>query len=306
MTGPASLIAARAKAPRLRKEAGVRDHLDEYSALRAVPAQGIIARAMLLALDIGNTNVTVGVFQGEQLCATWRLTSDPHRMADEYAVLLMNLLPRAGIEFRFISDVAICSSVPQLVLTFEELSQRYFGIKPLVVGTGIKTGVRVLYDDPRAVGADRITDAVAAFRTYGGPVIIVDCGTATVLDAVTREGDYLGGAIAPGIQVAVDALVSHTSMLRRIELVRPKQAIGRNTVNSMQSGIIYGYAGLIEGLIARFKQELDGEAKVVATGGLAGVIAEESAAFDFVDPDLTLRGLRIIHEMNSEHDAASS
>ncbi|MSQ28411.1 MAG: type III pantothenate kinase [Dehalococcoidia bacterium] len=261
---------------------------------------------MLLALDIGNTNITVGVFQGEKLCATWRLSSDPHRMADEYAVLLMNLLPRSGIEFSAISDVALCSSVPQLVLTFEELSQRYFGIKPLVVGTGIKTGVRVLYDDPRAVGADRVTDAVAAFRTYGGPVIIVDCGTATVLDAVTREGEYLGGAIAPGIQVAVDALVSHTSMLRRIELVRPKHAIGRNTVNSMQSGIIYGYVGLIEGLIARFKQELDGEAKVVATGGLAGIIADASEAIDFVDPDLTLQGLRFVYEMNPDRGTAAA
>lgn len=258
-----------------------------------------MAGAMLLALDIGNTNVTVGVFEGEAIRSTWRLASDPHKLADEYAVLMMNLLPRNGIEFPAITDVAICSSVPPLVLTFEELSQRYFGIKPLVVGTGIKTGVRVLYEDPRAVGADRVTDAVAAYRLYGGPVIVVDCGTATVLDAVTVEGDYLGGAIAPGIQVAVDALVSNTSMLRRIELVRPKHAIGRNTVHSMQSGIIFGYVGLIEGLIRRFQEELHARATVVGTGGLAGVIARECPAIDVVNPDLTLQGLRIIHEMNA-------
>jgi type III pantothenate kinase len=258
-----------------------------------------MAGAMLLALDIGNTNVTVGVFEGEAIRSTWRLASDPHKLADEYAVLMMNLLPRNGIEFPAITDVAICSSVPPLVLTFEELSQRYFGVKPLVVGTGIKTGVRVLYEDPRAVGADRVTDAVAAYRLYGGPVIVVDCGTATVLDAVTADGDYLGGAIAPGIQVAVDALVSNTSMLRRIELVRPKHAIGRNTVHSMQSGIIFGYVGLIEGLIRRFQEELDRPATVVGTGGLAGVIARECPAIDVVNPDLTLQGLRIIHEMNA-------
>ena len=255
---------------------------------------------MLLAIDIGNTNVTLGIFDGEQLRATWRLASDPHKMADEYAVLLMNLLPHAGLDFPAIEEAVLCSSVPPLVSTFEELCLRYRGIRPLVVGTGIKTGIRVLYENPREVGADRITDAVAAFRLYGGPVIVVDCGTATVLDAVTREGDYLGGAIAPGMQLAVESLVSHTAMLHRIELVRPKHAIGRNTVNSMQSGVVFGYAGLIEGLIHRFKQELEGEAKVVATGGLAEIIAKETEAFDAVAPDLTLQGLRIIHEMNRE------
>ena len=255
---------------------------------------------MLLALDIGNTNVTVGVFEGDAVRSTWRLASDPHKLTDEYAVLLMNLLPRNGIEFPAITDVAICSSVPSLVLTFEELAKRYFGVKPLVVGTGIKTGVRVLYEDPRAVGADRVTDAVAAYRLYGGPVIVVDCGTATVLDAVTAEGDYLGGAIAPGIQVAVDALVSNTSMLRRIELVRPKHAIGRNTVHSMQSGIIFGYVGLVESLVRRFKEELKGNAAVVGTGGLVDIIAKETTIFDVIDPDLTLSGLRMIYEMNKD------
>ena len=255
---------------------------------------------MLLALDIGNTNVTLGVFDGEHLNATWRFASDPHKMSDEYAVLLMNLLPQADVRFEDMTAAVICSSVPPLVTTFEELCRRYFGITPIVVGAGIKTGVRVLYESPREVGADRITDAVAAYRTYGGPVIVVDCGTATVLDVVTKEGDYLGGAIAPGILVAVDALVANTSMLRRIELVRPKQAIGRNTVHSMQSGILFGYVGLIEGLVMRFKQELDGVPTVVATGGLAPLIAKETAVIDAVAPDLTLHGLRMIYEMNRE------
>ena len=255
---------------------------------------------MLLALDIGNTNVTLGVFDGENLNATWRFASDPHKMSDEYAVLLMNLLPQADVRFDDMTAAVICSSVPPLVTTFEELCRRYFGITPIVVGAGIKTGVRVLYENPREVGADRITDAVAAYRTYGGPVIVVDCGTATVLDVVTKEGDYLGGAIAPGILVAVDALVANTSMLRRIELVRPKQAIGRNTVHSMQSGILFGYVGLIEGLVMRFKQELDGVPTVVATGGLAPLIAKETAVIDAVAPDLTLHGLRMIYEMNRD------
>lgn len=255
---------------------------------------------MLLAIDIGNTNVTLGIFQEEELLATWRLASDPNKMPDEYAVMLINLITRQGIDLAAIQDAVMCSSVPQLVVTFDELCQRYFSVKPLTVGAGVKTGIRVLYDNPREVGADRVTDAVAAFRTYGGPVIIVDCGTATVFDAVSAEGDYLGGAIAPGILLAMDALVSHTSMLRRIELVAPKQAIGRNTVHSMQSGIIFGYVGLVEALVTRFKAELGSEAKVVGTGGLAEIIAKETSAFDVVDPNLTLTGLRFIHELNRE------
>lgn len=256
---------------------------------------------MLLAIDIGNTNVTLGVFQGEALRATWRLASDAQRTADEYQVLLSTLLEHAALPHSEIRNVALCSSVPPLVHTFRELSMRYLNKEPLVVGAGIKTGIRVLYENPREVGADRITDAVAAFRLYGGPVIIVDCGTATVLDVVTREGDYLGGAIAPGIQVAVDALVSRASMLHSIELTRPKQAIGRNTVQSMQSGLLFGYVGLVEGLVARFKAELASDAKVVATGGLAEIIANETAAINVVNPDLTLYGLRFIHELNQEH-----
>lgn len=253
---------------------------------------------MLLAIDIGNTNITVGVFQQERLHATWRWASDPERMPDEYAAILMSLLPCQGVAFTDITDVVMCSGVPRLLTTFQELSKRYFNSPPLVVGAGVKTGVRVLYENPRDVGADRIADAVAAHRIYGGPVIVVDCGTATVFDAITAEGEYLGGAIAPGIQISVDALAARASLLHRIELIAPKQAIGRNTVHSMQAGVIFGYVGLVEGLIARFKQELEGNPKVIGTGGLIDLVARECPAINIVDRDLTLHGLRIIHELN--------
>ncbi|MBI4498955.1 MAG: type III pantothenate kinase [Chloroflexi bacterium] len=253
---------------------------------------------MLLAIDIGNTNVTMGVFREDKLLTTWRAATDPARMPDEYAVLLVNLLAREGIQMAHITEAALCSSVPPVTRTFELLCHRYFGLKPLVVGAGVKTGMRILYDDPRAVGADRITDAVAAYRAFGGPVIVVDLGTATVFDAVSREGEYLGGAIAPGIMLAVEALVSRTSMLRRIELVRPPKAIGRNTVHAMQSGLIFGYVGLVEELVTRFQQELGGGARVVATGGMAEIIARETTMFDVIEPDLTLIGLRMIYELN--------
>lgn len=253
---------------------------------------------MLLAADIGNTNITLGLFQGEQLRATWRVATDARKMADEYAVLLMTLMTQAGLQVRDITEAVMCSSVPPLVGAFTDLCQRYFGVTPLVVRAGIKTGVRVLYENPREVGPDRVADALAAYHLYGGPVIVVDIGTATVFDAVSKEGDYLGGAIAPGITLAAEALFERAAMLYRIELVRPKAAIGRNTTASMQSGIIFGYVGLIEGLLARFQEELGGGAHVVATGGLAPLIVQETPLFQHVEPDLTLIGLRLIHELN--------
>lgn len=256
---------------------------------------------MLLTIDIGNTNVTLGVFDGERLVASWRLASDAARMPDEYAVMLMNLLPQAGVHRSDVTAAVLCSSVPPLVGAFEELCERYYGVRALVVGAGVKTGVKVLYENPREVGADRIADAAAAFKRFGGPCIIADCGTATVFDAVTANGEYLGGAIAPGIQLAADALTSRAAMLRRIELTGPKTAIGRNTVHALQAGIIFGYVGLVKELLARFKAELGGNPRVIATGGLAGVIARQADdLFDAVEPDLTLEGLRIIHELNRE------
>ncbi len=253
---------------------------------------------MLLVLDIGNTNVTVGIFDGEELRATWRLETDIHRMPDEYAAIMINLISHAGIDLKDIDEAAICSSVPPLVTTFSEVCRRYFNTRPLVVAAGIRTGIKVLYDNPREVGADRIADAVAAYKLYGGPVIVVDYGTAMVFDAVSAEGEYLGGAIAPGIGIALDALFERTARLPRIEMVRPKSAIGRNTIASMQSGFILGYIGLVEGLVGKFKEEIGPNARVVATGGEAELLAPQTPCIDLVNPDLTLIGLQIIYELN--------
>lgn len=260
---------------------------------------------MLLVLDIGNTNVTLGVFDGQQLKSTWRVATDARRMPDEYALLISSILPIRGVDPHQVDRVCICSVVPPLTTTFEEVCRGYFGVQPLVVSTGVKTGVRILYDNPRDVGADRIVDAVAAFQLYGGPVIVVDFGTATVFDAVSHDGEYLGGAIAPGINVAADALFLSTSQLRRVELVAPRSAIGRNTVASLQSGLLLGHVGLVEGMVARFKDELGQGAQVVATGGLAGLISKETKVFDAVNADLTLIGLRIIYEMNAGYQRPS-
>jgi type III pantothenate kinase len=253
---------------------------------------------MLLAIDIGNTDTTLGVFDGEELRATWHLATSIHRMADEYAALLLNLMRQQGLDIPDIKAIALCSVVPPLISTFDELFQRYFHISPLVVGAGVKTGVRIRMDNPKEVGADRIVNAAAAHHLYGGPVIVADLGTATTFDTVSKEGDYLGGAIAPGIFTAAEALFTRAAMLHRVELTRPKRAIGTNTIAAMQSGIIFGYVGLVEGMVARIQQELGEKAKVVATGGYASLIAKETNIFDEVNPDLTLIGLRLIYEMN--------
>jgi len=254
---------------------------------------------MLLAIDIGNTTVALGVFTGDKLKATWRLSTDVHKLADEYASLLLNLLKLEGLSFVDIDKAIISSSVPPLVTTFEELCKRYCRVTPLVVGAGIKTGVKISLDNPREVGPDRVVNAAAAHRLYGGPLIVIDLGTATTLDAVSEEGDYLGGAIAPGIGIAADALFERAAKLPRVELTPPKKAIGKNTVAAMQSGIIFGYVGMIEGIVVRMRKELGGKVRVIATGGLADIIASETNVIDVLDPDLTLVGLRLIHEMNS-------
>jgi type III pantothenate kinase len=254
---------------------------------------------VLLALDVGNTNVTIGVFEGPDVVATWRIATDVERLPDEYAVTILGLLRNENIETAAITQAIMASVVPDLAPVFERLCQRYFHVEPLIVGTGTKTGIRVLYDNPREVGADRIVDVVAALEYHGPPpLIIVDFGTATVFDAVSAEGDYLGGAIAPGIGIASEALFERAAKLYRVELERPKAAIGKNTVGSIQSGTLYGYVGLIEGMVARFKKELGGEARVIATGGWAQLLAKETQVFDAVDTNLTLTGLRLIHEMH--------
>ena len=253
---------------------------------------------MLLAIDIGNTDITLGVFEGEELRATWHIATGIHRMADEYATLLLSLLRHQSLDISDIKEIALCSVVPPLIATFEELFQRYFNISPLVVGTGVKTGVRIRMDNPREVGTDRIVNAAAAHHLYGGPIIITDLGTATTFDTVSKEGDYLGGAIAPGISTAAEALFTRAAMLPRVELTRPKRAIGTNTAAAMQSGLIFGYVGLIEGIVARIQQELGGKTRVVATGGYAELIAKETAIIDVVNLNLTLIGLRLIYLMN--------
>lgn len=253
---------------------------------------------MLLAIDIGNSDITLGVFEDEKLRATWRMATGIHRRADEYAALLLNLLHHQGLDTPDIKEIALCSVVPPLISIFEDLFQRYFHVSPLLVGAGVKTGVRIRMDNPREVGADRIVNAAAAHHLYGGPIIIADLGTATTFDTVSKEGDYLGGAIAPGIGIATEALFTRAAMLPRVELTRPKHAIGTNTISAMQSGIIFGYVGLIEGIVARIQQELEEKAKIVATGGYATIIAKETAVIDIVNPDLTLIGLRLIYRMN--------
>ena len=253
---------------------------------------------MLLTIDIGNTDTTLGVFKGEELRATWHMATSVHRRADEYGALLLNLLHQQGLDTSDVKAIALCGVVPPLISTFDELFQRYFHISPLVVGAGVKTGVRIRMDNPREVGADRIVNAAAAHRLYGGPVIITDLGTATTFDTVSKEGDYLGGAIAPGILTAAEALFTRAAMLPRVEMIRPKHAIGTNTTAAMQSGIIFGYVGLIEGMVARIQKELGEKAKVVATGGVAELVAKETAVIDVVNPHLTLIGLRLIYEMN--------
>jgi type III pantothenate kinase len=255
---------------------------------------------MLLAIDIGNTDITLGVFEGEKIRATWHMATDIHRLADEYAALLLNLMRQQGLEIANIKAIALCSVVPPLISTFDELFQRYFHITPLLVGAGVKTGVRIRMDNPREVGADRIINAAAAHHLYGGPVIVTDLGTATSFDTVSKEGDYLGGAIAPGIMSAAEALFTRAAMLPRVELTRPKRAIGTNTIAAMQSGVIFGYVALIEGLVARIQKELKEKAKVIATGGYASLIAKETKVFDEINPDLTLIGLRLIYQMNKE------
>jgi len=254
---------------------------------------------MLLAIDIGNTNIVLGVFEDERLRATWRLGTDFHKLEDEYATVLLNLLSLKGLAFADIDRAIISSSVPPLVTVFEELCRRYFEVSPMVVGPGIKTGVRISIDNPREVGADRVANAAAGHRLYGGPLIVIDFGTATTLDAVSEDGDYLGGAIAPGIGISAEALFEHAAKLPRVELVRPQKAIGRNSVSAMQSGIIFGYVGLIEGIVVRMRKELGGTAKVIATGGLADTIARETEVIEAVEPDLTLVGLRLVYELNS-------
>ena len=253
---------------------------------------------MFLAIDIGNTNITLGVYEGERLRATWRVATVHDRMPDEYGILLSQLLEHKGVPAQGITGVAIASVVPSLTGTFRQLSIDYLHQEPLVVDAGVKTGVRIRYENPREVGADRVVDCAAVQAKYGGPACVVDFGTATTFDAISREGDYLGGAIAPGIGIAAEALFSRASKLYRVELVAPARADRHEYRDGHAVRHILGYVGLVEGLVARFRKELGEDMKVIATGGLAEVVAKETPVIQHVDPWLTLDGLRIIYALN--------
>ena len=253
---------------------------------------------MLLCVDIGNTNIVLGVYDGEHLLTHWRVATDQHKMPDEYGLQLLGFMQHAGIAVGDITGACLASVVPPVTDLILEMLSEYLGQRPLVVGTGVRTGVSVRYDSPREVGADRIVNAAAAYRLYGGPACIVDLGTATTFDALSEHGDYLGGAIAPGIKLAAEALFLRTAKLPRVDLHRPPKAIGANTVDAMRSGILFGYVGLVEGMVARFRQELGPGMRVIATGGLADVIAAETRVIEHVDPWLTLKGLRLIYQLN--------
>jgi len=253
---------------------------------------------MLLTIDIGNTNITLGLYEGEALHSAWRLATEHERMPDEYGLQLLGLLEHAGAGPGDLTGAVLASVVPPLTSTFLQASEKYLGRKPLVVDAGVKTGVRIRYEDPKAVGADRVADAAAVQKLYGGPACIVDFGTATTFDAISAEGDYLGGAIAPGIGIAAEALFHRTAKLPRVDLQRPPTAIGRNTVHAIQSGMLFGYAGLVEGMVARFRKELGSGTKVIGTGGLAELVAAETPVIEILAPWLTLEGLRIIWELN--------
>jgi type III pantothenate kinase len=255
---------------------------------------------MLLCVDVGNTNITLGLYQGDKLGPRWRLKTDHERMPDEFGIQLIGFLNHTGISAQDVSSMAIASVVPPLTDKWVTVGKMYLDCDPLVVDANVQTGVKILYDEPSVVGADRIVDAAAVYRLYGGPACVVDFGTATTFDAISIEGDYLGGAIAPGIGIAAEALFQRTAKLPRIELARPPAAIGRNTSHSMQSGILFGYVGLVEGMVTRFKNELGPDMKVIATGGLAELIAKETNQIQIVAPWLTLDGLRMIYQMNKE------
>ncbi|MFZ5967928.1 MAG: type III pantothenate kinase [Bacillota bacterium] len=255
---------------------------------------------MLLAFDVGNTNIVLGVYKGKELINHWRISTDKNKTSDEYGMLINQLFAYEGLNLADVEDVIISSVVPTLMYSLQHMAYNYCKKEAIVVGPGVKTGINIKYDNPKQVGADRIVNAVAAYEQYGGPLIIVDFGTATTFCAISEKGEYLGGSISPGIKISSEALFQNAAKLPRVELVKPGSVICKNTVSSMQAGIVYGYIGLVDHIVKRMKKEIGNHPnlKVIATGGLASLIASESETIDEINRFLTLDGLRIIYERN--------
>lgn len=253
---------------------------------------------MILVVDVGNTNTVIGIYVKEELKHHWRIETSRNKTEDEFGMLFKSLFEHVGLTFADIKGIIISSVVPPIMFGLERMCQKYFHVKPLIVGPGIKTGLNIKYENPREVGADRIVNAVAGIHLYGGPLIIVDFGTATTYCYINEEKQYMGGAIAPGVNISTEALYSKAAKLPRIEIVRPDDIIGKNTVSAMQAGILYGYVGQVEGIVSRMKAQAKKAPTVIATGGLATLIANESNVIDIVDPFLTLKGLQLIYKRN--------
>ncbi len=254
---------------------------------------------MILTIDVGNTNTVLGVFEDGVLKKDWYISTDKDKTSDEYGILINNLFTYEKLDIEEVTAIAISSVVPPIVRSLKIAAENFFDIEPLIVGPGVKTGINIKMDNPREVGADRIVNAVAAYEKFGGqPLIIVDFGTATTFDAISGEGEYLGGAIAPGVGISTESLFRNAAKLPRVELIKPRSAIGKNTIMAMQSGIIYGFIGQVEGLIRQFKKEIGEDTYVIATGGLVNLIAPETELIDKTEPYLTLEGLLYIIELN--------